>query len=99
MFPNVKITISRNGDSLIEGLGQGDSCPKLSDLGTRAGRDKVDKMKDPLPVDHSMPCSKITIFANGEIVIEGLEQGCIRYKLSDLGSQTGKIKVNTKKDH
>lgn len=50
MLPNTKITISKTGDSKIEGLEHSDQCFKLKDIAKKAGKVISVEDKDHPPV-------------------------------------------------
>ena len=50
MLPNTKITISKTGDSKIEGLEHSDQCFKLRDIAKKAGKISSVEDKDHPPV-------------------------------------------------
>ena len=50
MLPNTKVTISKTGDSKIEGLEHSDQCFKLRDIAKKAGKISSVEDKDHPPV-------------------------------------------------
>lgn len=50
MLPNTKITVFKNGSSLIEGQEKSDNCYKIKEMGRAAGKVTEEKDKDHTPV-------------------------------------------------
>lgn len=50
MLPNSRIDIDKEGGSTIVGLEKSDSCHKLSEMGSRAGKVTKENSKDHPPV-------------------------------------------------
>jgi len=54
MYPETKITINKDGSSVIEGLEQSEQCYKLSQLGAAAGKVEKEKKKEHPPVQQKI---------------------------------------------